>query len=578
MIMEQISLNDWLDNHNITYTIRHDLLIIPGFGRCLIQEEYEHIFKQDKRTGDVTFNAIENPVFLLGDDINYIVFPFGNRWFYVDVRDELTTIQFHILRWVGHTPEQKAKVGFYPLGIHSGYELLNGSGLLKDWCAKVKWLGYKGLGCADKNTMASTLDLQVSATDKELRYVFGYSMLVDFGSERVGVKVYTQTQQGFKNMLRIQKAVCVDNVNDKRIDYIELLNRAAGNVLVFDKLSGEWLAKQLSADSSCLDSLIKAFDGWVFFQVDTTEYKADRIDTQVLLNMKAYFDAFYKGGLDYVLNVRPVLIQDVYYLDKEDWKTKIVLNKVDIGAAHEQSNMQYLKTLDELYGEFRTLFSDKYDDDVFYDMCEATADIIENADAAYDLTENYMPQYEMTPEEKVKYGTNLNMFNQLIEEGFKRLVPEGQEDIYRKRIEYEKYILLSTDNVDYCLIQLDDIRWSNEHGILTGMGRGSAGGALTLYLLGITLIDPMQYDLIFERFLLPERAGLAPCEVTKMECNIKSTNFVEIEDENGIKYKFDIDAKFEVIREGKRKSVYADELQIDDDILWDNKDLLWSLK
>lgn len=576
--MEQPTLTDWLDNHNITYTIRHDLLIIPGFGRCLIQEEYEHIFKQDKKTGEVTFNAMENIAFLLGDDINYIVFPFGNRWFYVDIREEPSTQQFHILRWLGNTPKQRVGADFYPLGIHSGYELLNGSGLLKDWCAKAKWLGYKGLGCADMNTMASTLDLQTSATDKELKYVFGYSTQVDFGSERIGVKIYSQTQQGFKNLLRIQKAVCVDNVYDKHIDYIELLNRAKGNVLVFDKLTGEWLAKQLSEDDTCLSSLIDAFDGWVYFQVDTTEYKADRIDSQVLLSMKAYFDAFYKGGTEYMYDVRPVLIQDVYYLDKEDWKTKIVLNKVDIGAAHEQSNQQYLKTLDELYNEFRNTFSDKYDDNVFYDMCSATAEIIEEADAAYDLTENYMPQYEMTPEEKAKYGTNLNMFNQLIEEGFKRLVPEGQEEAYRKRIEYEKYILLSTDNVDYCLIQLDDIKWSNAHGILTGMGRGSAGGALTLYLLGITLIDPMQYDLIFERFLLPERAGLAPCEVTKMESGIKSTNFVEIETEEGIKYKFDIDAKFEIIRNGERKSVYADELQVDDDIQWDNKDLLWSLK
>ena len=572
-----MALNDWLDNHNITYTIRHDLLIIPGFGRCLIQDEYEHIFKQDKKTGDIVFNPIENITFLLGDDINYIVFPFGNRWFYVDIREEASSQQFHILRWVGHTPIQKINVDFYPLGIHSGYELLNGSGLLKDWCIKTKWLGYKGLGCADMNTMASTLDLQTSATDKELKYVFGYSTQVDFGSERVGIKIYAQTQQGFKNMLRIQKAVCVDNVNDKHIDYIELLNRAKGNVLVFNKLSGDWLVKQLSEQESCLEALVKAFDGWVYFQVDTTEYKADRIDSQVLLSMKTYFDAFYKGNSEYVLDVRPVLIQDVYYLDKEDWKTKIVLNKVDIGAAHEQSNMQYLKTLDELYGEFRVLFSDKYDDNVFNDMCLATADIIEVAEAAYDLTENYAPKYDMTEAEKEKYGDVLNMFNCLIEEGFKKVVPEGQEKLYRERIEYEKYIITSTDNVDYILITWDELNWAQRNGILTGIGRGSAGGSLLLYVMGITNIDPIKYGLIFERFLLPERGGLEPCQVTKIAQPIQSNNYIEMELDNGKTYKFDIDAKFHIKRNNEELDIYADELQIDDDIVWDNNDLLWSL-
>ena len=576
--MEQtISLNDWLDNHNITYTIRHDLLIIPEFGRCLIQSDYDHIFQQDKATGEVVFKPSENIAFLKGDDIFYIVFPFGNRWFYVDIREEPSSQQFHILQWVGKTPEQEVKVDFYPLGVHSGYELLNGSGLLSDWCKKAKWLGYKGVGVADKDTLAATLDLQTSATSKDLKYVFGYSTSVDFGSERIGIKIYAHTQAGFRNLLRIQKAVGVDNVDDKHIGYIELLNHSKGCVLVFDKWCGEWLVNQVNNNSDCLDSLIQAFDGWVYFQVDVTEYKADRIDSQVLISQKAYFDTFYQGELEYLKNVRPVLIQDIYYLDKEDWKNKILLNKVKSGAAHEQSNMQYMKTIDELYDEFATVFSDKYSDDVFDDMCLATADIIENAEALYDLTENYAPRYDMTPEEKEKYGNTYNMFNTLLEEGFKKLVPEGQEELYRERMEYEKYILTSTDNVDYILITWDELNWAQRNGILTGIGRGSAGGSLVLYLLQITNIDPIKYDLIFERFLLPERAGLEPCKTTRLAQSMDSSDYVELECDNGKTYKFDIDAKFRVRRGDTEIEVFADELQVDDDIVWDNNDLLWNL-
>ena len=396
---------------------------------------------------------------------------------------------------------------------------------------------------------------------------------MQIGNDKVGVKIYAATQQGFRNMLRIQKAIAVDNWETKEIDLITLLNLAGGNTLVFDKWSGHWLAENKNA----LQDFIDAFDGWVYFQVDVTEYRADRIDSALLQSQKAYFDSFYLGNMEYVMDIRPVLIQDVYYLDKEDWRTKIVLNKVDTGAAHDQSFYQYLKTIDELYDEFRKAFSDNFTDDDFYDMCEATADIIENASAAYDLSDNYAPKYDMTPQEQAKYGDTLTMFHSLIEDGFKRLVPEGQEEVYRKRVEYEKYVIESTDNVDYFLIQRDELNWAQENGILTGIGRGSAGGCLLLYLMGITFIDPLKYDLIFERFLLPERAGLEPDKVTVMAEDIQSSNYFELVLDDNKKLLLDKDAELVVIRNGEQLTVYADQLQEGDDIQFDNCDLLHTL-
>ena len=569
---EAVTLKEWLDNHNITYSLRKDVVVIPGFGRCLIQDSYDHIFKQDKN-GNVVFNAIENYSYLIGDEIFYIVFPFGCRWFYIDIRKEPSDLQFNILRYVGRTPSSEHDCEFYPLGIHTGYELLNGSGLLKDWCAKVKFLGYKGLAVADRNTMAASLDLQQSASGAGLKYCFGYALTVRIGNDKVGVKIYSATQQGFRNMLQLQKIIAVDNFETKEIDLIAFLNLAEGNVLVFDKWSGPWLRD----NKHSLQDFVDAFDGWVYFQVDLTEYRADRIDSTLLQSQKAYFDEFYLGDLEYVMNVRPVLIPDVYYLDKEDYMTKIILNKVDTGAAHDQSYDQYLKTIDELYDEFRNLFSERYDDDVFYDMCEATADIIENASAAYDLSDNYAPKYDMTPQEQAKYGDTLTMFRELIEDGFRKLVPEGEEEKYRKRVEYERYVIESTDNVDYFLIQRDELNWAQENGILTGIGRGSAGGCLLLYLMGITFIDPLKYDLIFERFLLPERAGLEPDKVTIVADDIESSDYFELAFDDNTILLLDKDAELVVIRNGEQLTVYADELQEGDDIQFDNCDLLHSL-
>ena len=97
---KQLSLEEWLNENHITYTLRKDILVIPKFGRFLIQKNYDHIFKIDNLTGDVLFNYAENIAFLEGDDIGYVVFPFGDRWYYVDIKEQPSKLQFHQLRWI----------------------------------------------------------------------------------------------------------------------------------------------------------------------------------------------------------------------------------------------------------------------------------------------------------------------------------------------------------------------------------------------------------------------------------------------------------------------------------------------
>lgn len=108
---------------------------------------------------------------------------------------------------------------------------------------------------------------------------------------------------------------------------------------------------------------------------------------------------------------------------------------------------------------------------------------------------------------------------------------------------------------------------------------GSAAGSLLLYLLGITLIDPIKYGLIFERFLLPERAGLAPADTTIIGEDIETTKYVQVSLETGRTILLDADAELLVRRNGCEAPirVYADELQVDDDIIFDNKDILFTI-
>lgn len=566
-------LKQWLDDHMIEGKIIRDVVTIPGFGRCLFQDmsKREHLFKQNKDTGDFEFDCVEVPKYLISDDIFYVIVKFGNEFYYTDVRKDF---KLNPLRHVGDRKEHEEsyKHPYVNLGVHTPYELLNGSGPITEWVKTAKWMGHRSIGICDRNTMAATLQLQKEAKAAGIGYVFGYSLTMCFGADvEVGAKIYVSTQKGFRNLLRIQKAINVDR-EDGKIDYLEVLNRADGNVIVFDKWSGDWMAQ----NTKLLKDFCDAFGGWVFFQVDMSEYRADRIDSMLLDSQKAYFDTFYNNG-KWKLGIEPVLIEDCYYIDSDEWMNKVILNKIDTGVTHELSDQQYYKDTTQLYDEFCALFSEKYPDEVFDLMCQNTVIIAGESDAAYDLDENYAPRYDLTEEEKEKYGDSYNMFNELIEEGFKRLVPKGKEKEYRERLEYEKYVIESTDNVDYYLVTWDEINWARRSGIAVGVGRGSAGGCLLSYLLGITQIDPMPYSLLFERFLLPERGGLEPADVTIIGNDLSRKDYVEIEFEDGKKLCFASDAEFLVNRDGKEVTVLADELTPDDDVIFDRKDELFTI-
>lgn len=563
-------LLEWLDANKIQYEILDDEVVnVEGLGKMYYEDTnlISSIFRTDLQN-NVKFNATENIETLHDEEIFYIVFKFGDNWYYYDTRKEF---KFNILKYIGTRKKCEHDQPFVNLGVHTPYELLNGSFSIGDWVKKAKYLGQKAIGICDYNTMAGSLVLQKECLSAGISPVFGYSLTFTDGVDKVGAKIYCQTQNGLQNLLRIQKAINVDST-DKIIDLVELLNRGEGNIIVFDKYSSVWLHGIGDKINKFLDS----FDD-CYYQLDLSEFKAERIDIRVLESTKYYFDNLYDNG-----TVPPVLISDCYYIDKDDAKNKIILNKIAEGAAHEQSDDQYFKDLDEHWATFEPLFDkDEWEDieDIFNYACENTVVIADGAKALFETDRNFMPQYDMTDKEKERWGDRHSMFLGLLKEGFDKLVPEEKKEVYKKRLEHEIYVLEATNNVDYMLVQYDTVNWARENGILVGCGRGSAGGCLVLYLLGITLIDPIKYDLIFERFLLPERAGLYPSDVTVVGDSIESKNYVEVELNNGQAYKIDKDAQLVVKRDGEDDPIvlYADELQEGDDIQFDNRDVLFTL-
>lgn len=559
----------WLEANRICFRqIDNELIEIEDFGKMLLADlsGVNSIFKANDN--GVRFNLMESPDVLMQEEIYYVAFPFGNNFYYYDLREEF---RFNLLRYIGKRQLTQRDTPFVNLGVHTPFELLNGSGDVADWVRKAKYLGHTALGICDYNTMAATLTLQKECTKAELKHIFGYSFTLDHLDEKVEMKVYALTDKGLRNLLRIQKSIMVDSENHT-LTLRQLLDYADGLALVLGKRSGSWLSQNRH-----VISMLKEAFGKLYFQVDLSEYKAERIDVEVLRSVAFYFENF-ADPVTFSFEIEPILICDCYYLDKDDSRNKIILNKVATGAAHEQSEEQYLKDVDEHFAVVEPLFSDKWDvEKLFERMCKATVEIADSAEAAYETDRNFMPRYDMTDEEKQKYGDRHTMFLSLLEEGFERLVPKGKEEKYRKRLEHEVYILESTDNVDYCLVQFDTVNWARTNGILVGCGRGSAGGCLALYLMGITLIDPIKYNLLFERFLLPERAGLYPSKTTRLVGEIESTSYVEFELENGKKLRLDKDAQLLIKRDEAEIIVYADQLKDGDDLVFDHKDFLWTI-
>lgn len=566
-------LIQWLKANKISFQpIDEEVVAIDDFGRmyCADLAGVESIFKVD---GDrVRFNLPEDAQVLLDEGIRYVAFPFGKNFYYYDLKEEF---RFNLLKYVGRRKPCRLDVEFVNLGVHTPFELLNGSGALADWVRKAQYLGHTALGICDHNTLAATLNLQKVCDDAGLRPIFGYTLTMEHEGERIDLKVYALSQQGLAGLLRMQKEVMVD-FDAHTLSYEQLLAHGEGCALVFGSLAADWMVRHPHEVAA-----LKSAFGMTFYQVDLTEYKADRIDRQRLIAVQTFFRNFY-DPVTGSFAVEPILISDCYYLDRDDARNKTVLNKIAAGAAHAQSDDQYFKDADEHYATLQPLFRDEWDAEaLFCRMCYNTVRLAEAAEARFETGRMFMPRYMMRDEEKARCGDRRTLLRRLLDEGLTQKIPAAEHARYRERLNEEVYIIESTDNVDYFLIQWDMVCEARRRGIAVGIGRGSAGGSLVAYLLGITALDPLRYGLLFSRFLVPERCGLSWCDeltVIAEDVPLKSgERYVEIE-AGGSRYRLHLDAQLRILRNDTERTIYADELTCGDEILFDRRDCLWTLK
>jgi len=470
-------LHQWIDNNGLNANFLDDRLFTIGEDQFYFLDPGDRVI-----TGDFNLN-VTNSEFQFVSKINCknFCFKFGNNFYYTSI-EKFESPDFNLLKYIGARKSELGEVDFSFLGLRGRYEICNGSGEYSDWIKKAKFNGFNSLGICEHNTLAGTLPFQQECKGAGIDFILGESISVEDDSfYQYNAKLYVLSEEGWFNLLYINKIINVDNETNKKISESELTEYSKGLVFVFGPDT------YLSSDRV---KLIKGSFDKVFYQFDTTKFKGYEKDKARLLSLKNYIDNFTE-------HIDPILINDAFYLDQEYSHVKKILNTIGGVKFQSQSKDQHMKSLDEVFMQWANLFGEEDERlfDIFYTGIDSSMWISDNAEFEIETGARHLPLFEHDGKE-----SNDELFLRLLEEGMERKGLSNKDD-YWDRLGNEIEVISKGGVIDYFLILWDIVEWCKSKNILTGIGRGSAAGCLVSYLLDVTGVDPIEYGLLFERFL-----------------------------------------------------------------------------
>ena len=502
------SLYEWIENNKLSVSESKindsDIVSIEGVGTFL----YVHPFDGKIIDEDFAFILSDEEFDLLDEKkVDYILFEFGKKFYYSSPKQSKNRYneiiykpEFNDFKYLGTTKETTEDTfPFVHLGVHSEYEMLNGSGACELWAKKAAFMKVKALGICDKNTMAGVLSFQTACEKKGVKSIIGETVTVaiDYSEEKQNqetfeLKLYVLNYEGWKNLLLINKAINVDY--DGFIPDTLLYTLGKGLCCVVPKESEFNYIKDDKAKVLKLIAKYKKTFDQVYYQIDTVEYTSQQLFRKHLENIDTYI-------MKYKRFIKPILINDSYYLDAEEGGLKSLLNKVSGKAAPESNNQFFKSFMDTLesykeWGEVSELW------DVILSGRHYAEKLTDKIDFRINTGERKLPHFEVKNVE--------GLFFQELERGInERLgdLPPKKMKEYLKQIETECAVIVPNGLCDYFMILWDIIKWCRDNDINTGPGRGSVCGSLIAYCLHITDVDPLKYGLMFERFLNETRVS-----------------------------------------------------------------------
>ncbi|MBS4537398.1 DNA polymerase III subunit alpha [Clostridium sp. D2Q-11] len=397
---------------------------------------------------------------------------------------------------------------FTHLHLHTEYSLLDGASRVDKLMDRVKAQGMDSVAITDHGVMYGVVNFYKSAVKKGIKPILGCEVYVSMGEytrkdpskdkSQYHLVLLAENNIGYKNLIKIVSEGFVNGFYYKpRVDFTILEKYKEGIIVLSGCLGGELQQNLLNDNYDKAKNIAKKYKDTFGKKNYFLEIQDHGIKEQKLVNEKLI-------RLSEELDIELVATNDVHYTNKEDSKFHDVLLCIQTGKTiNEENRMKfpstefYLKT----YEEMSKVFPHRLD------ALDNTAKIADRCNVELDFDTLHLPEFNI-PEGY----TNETYFEELcykgLEERYENITQEIQE-----RLKYEIKVIEDMGYVDYFLIVWDFIKYAKDNGIMVGPGRGSAAGSLVSYTLGIIDIDPIKYNLIFERFLNPERVTMPDIDI-----------------------------------------------------------------
>ena len=400
-------------------------------------------------------------------------------------------------------------MAFTHLHVHTEYSLLDGSNKIKEYVKRVKELGMDSAAITDHGVMYGVIDFYKAAREAGIKPIIGCEVYVApssrFDREIGGgddryyhLVLLAENNVGYANLMKIVSKGFTEGFYYKpRVD-MELLQQYHEGIIALSAcLAGE-VARDIQKGlvEEAKKAALKYQDcfgkGNFYLELQDHGIPAQRMVNTTLLSMSKELD------------IPLVATNDVHYTYPEDEKPHDILlciqtakKLADEDRMRYEGGQYYVKSEEEMKGLFPYAWEAVENSQVIADRC--------NVEIEFGVTK--LPHFEV-PEG----FTSETYLHKLCEDGMKERYPSDDGKLH-ERLEYELSVIRQMGYVDYFLIVWDFINYARSNGIAVGPGRGSAAGSIVSYCLKITNIDPIRYNLLFERFLNPERVSMPDIDI-----------------------------------------------------------------
>ncbi len=400
-------------------------------------------------------------------------------------------------------------MSFVHLHTHTEYSLLDGSNKISEYCRRVKDLGMNAAAITDHGVMYGVIEFYKAALDAGIKPIIGCEVYVAPGSRfdrEIGdhsdryyhLILLAENNEGYANLSKIVSRSFTEGYYYKpRVDK-ELLREFHGGIIASSAcLAGEVARDIVRGDLSGAEQAALEYQdifgkGNFFLELQDHGYDDQQTVNSAVLAMSQK------------LGIPMIATNDCHYTYADDAEAHDILLCIQTGKKLSDENRMrypggqfYVKSEDEM----RRLFP------YAQEAIDNTQKIADRCNVTIEFGNTKLPRFEVP----AGYDS-WTYLNKLCDDGFAINYPNDDGTV-RERLNYELNVIRTMGYVDYFLIVWDYINWSREHGIAVGPGRGSAAGSVVSYCIGITQLDPIKYNLLFERFLNPERVSMPDIDV-----------------------------------------------------------------